>query len=301
MLPEPVELEECCHDEDTPWQLAGSVVKAHDVGRRCCRMPVTVPPERPPVMNRTSLLAVLVVGTLFGPVLNPSLVQAQAMAGQAAGPVPAVQAERPAPLVTLPEAAVFGVVLATAFLADEALRGEFGSPDYRPFFYQASDALGNAAIILPILGGGYLLSRHRGNDEASHALANAVFAGLLAGTATQVLKQVVGRVRPSDTEDSGEYHPFEGHAAFPSGHVSYASAVLSSLVMDSSSRALRYVAYGGVAAAALARLHYNRHWTSDVVAGAAVGIVSARLVARLRYRDTRVDLTPAGAVFRVLF
>lgn len=250
-------------------------------------------------MSRPCLLAALLAGSLLGPIVNPSLAGAQSAEG--AGPTTAALPEGPPTLVTLPEALGFGVALTTAFLADEALRLEFGDPDYRPFLYQAADALGDGAIMLPILGGGYLLNRYRGDDEASRAFANAVLSGLLAGAAAQALKLTFGRVRPNETDDSGVYHPFEGHAAFPSGHASFASAVLTSLVMDSPSRGLRYAAYTGIAACALARLHYNRHWTSDVLAGAALGVVSSRLVARLRYRDTRVEVNPTGFVLRVPF
>ncbi len=253
--------------------------------------------EGPLVRSRASPSAVLFLAALFGLFTNASLVQAQAAGGGASTQTQVA----PRPIVTLPEAVGFGVVLASAFLADEALRGEFGDPSYRPLFYQAADGLGNGAIVLPILGGGFLLSRYAGNAGASRAFTNAIISGLAAGAAAQVLKLVVGRVRPNETEDSGVYNPFEGHAAFPSGHATFASAVLTSLVMDSSSRGLRYAAYGGVAAAALARLHYNRHWTSDVVAGAALGVVTTRLVARFRDGNARVEAGPAGIVVRVLF
>ncbi len=87
-----------------------------------------------------------------------------------------------------------------------------------------------------------------------------LMGGLGAGIATDVLKVIIGRQRPDGSSDS-----------FPSGHS--ACAFATAFVLARRWPRLRYVFYLGAAGVAAARVLWLRHFPSDVLAGAAVGMV----------------------------
>lgn len=83
---------------------------------------------------------------------------------------------------------------------------------------------------------------------------------------TQGLKYTVKRKRP----DGSDYH------SFPSGHA--ASVFLSAeSVRMSYGKWWGLAAYSAATATAVLRLYNNRHWLGDVIAGAGIGILSARI------------------------
>lgn len=106
--------------------------------------------------------------------------------------------------------------------------------------------------------------RSRGIEELGRDLLRAQ---IVSGTLTLGIKAAVGRQRPDSPSQS----------SFPSGHTSSAFATASVLQR-------RYGWGAGVPAYAFAgyvagsRLNESRHFLSDVIFGAAIGIVSGRTV-----------------------
>ena len=49
------------------------------------------------------------------------------------------------------------------------------------------------------------------------------------------------------------------------------------------------LAYGGAAAVAWSRVYEDKHWTSDVAAGALIGILAGRGTVRLLHRASSAD------------
>lgn len=110
----------------------------------------------------------------------------------------------------------------------------------------------------------------RGGERIAVSLA-------LAGIMVSSTKLVVGRVRPGQTDET-VFRPFSGSDAFPSGHATMAFALATSIA-DEIRRPWATAALMTVAAATgWSRLNDGKHWLSDVVAGAALGITSAQLV-----------------------
>ncbi len=70
-----------------------------------------------------------------------------------------------------------------------------------------------------------------------------------------------------------------GNNSFPSGHTATAFAAAEFLRQEYSDQSPWYgiAGYGAAAATAIMRLYNNRHWVSDVVAGAGFGILSTKL------------------------
>ncbi len=107
------------------------------------------------------------------------------------------------------------------------------------------------------------------NDLLNQAIISAK-AEFVMGTVVHAMKQLIRCDRPDYT----------GVNTMPSGHT--AQAFLSATILDMEYRdASPWISVGGYAVAAttaVGRVVNNRHWVSDVLIGAGIGIFSAKLV-----------------------
>jgi membrane-associated phospholipid phosphatase len=147
------------------------------------------------------------------------------------------------------------------------------------------DHFGDATGIVPIVGGialvGLITHQHVVTETALHA-AEAV---VLASLTTQAGKHIMGRERPYDDPDLDglDFLHFPGSPAFPSGHTTAAFALATTLGDAVGTPWARVGFYALATGTGLARMTEEEHWLSDVMAGAAIGFVSARFVSG-RYR-----------------
>jgi membrane-associated phospholipid phosphatase len=122
---------------------------------------------------------------------------------------------------------------------------------------------------------------------------------LLAGAAVEVGKVFLGRPRPEQSLDADGYAPFSGQAAMPSGHSAVAFALATSLSDDIHRPWASVGLYGMATAVAWSRINDNRHWLTDVTAGALLGITSAKLASGrwriFRIRPPAIIAVPGGA------
>ena len=121
-----------------------------------------------------------------------------------------------------------------------------------------------AALMLGLKIGGY-----QGRSSWSRMLVSDAFSTLGMAAAVKGLKLVVNRERPDGSD-------FE---SFPSGHSAKAFMAATMLHKEYGWRS-PWFSIGGYSVAALtgvSRLMNNRHWMSDVIAGAAIGIGSVHL------------------------
>lgn len=121
----------------------------------------------------------------------------------------------------------------------------------------------------------------------SYAIAMAI-AGLGAGGLAQIVKHLVGRARPELWLGPSHYAPGSS-TSFPSGHTVGAFALAGVLVFASRSVPLRVIAFALAAGVGLSRMLAFRHWTSDVVASAAIGLVAAWAAVRWTAAVPRVE------------
>jgi len=106
-----------------------------------------------------------------------------------------------------------------------------------------------------------------------YAIRMAV-AGAAAGILVQLIKLLVGRTRPEPW--LGPFHQARASASsFPSGHTVGAFALAGVLIFSAESKSLRVIAVILAFAVALSRVLAFRHWTSDVTASAAIGLIVA--------------------------
>lgn len=157
----------------------------------------------------------------------------------------------------------------------------------------ASDALPAAALVAGTFAYAWLIDDQAGRVE-SYTMAEAV--GLSAITTT-ALKYVAGRQRPNSTTDENAWR--DSGSSFPSLHTSAAFAV-GTVFAESGGEEYRWirrvVGYGAAGATGYLRLKHNVHWLSDTLAGAAIGIATARFVLNrreLRQHQGHLSVGPA--------
>ena len=111
-----------------------------------------------------------------------------------------------------------------------------------------------------------------------YAVAMAA-AGLSAGVIAHIFKIIVGRTRPELW--LGPFHfAHAGANSFPSGHTVGAFALAGVLIFVSPSRTLRIAAFLLAAAVGVSRVIAFRHWPSDVLASALIGLLAAWVLTR---------------------
>jgi hypothetical protein len=127
------------------------------------------------------------------------------------------------------------------------------------------------------------------HDEGRRDEAAAMTeAALLGSTTAFVLKEATGRARPDAMSDSSDWH--SGGGSFPSIHVTAAFAIGTVLAESGNDRhrpLRRVLGYGIGLGTAYERLDHDAHWFSDTVAGAALGLATARFVMNRRRNPGR--------------
>jgi membrane-associated phospholipid phosphatase len=149
--------------------------------------------------------------------------------------------------------------------------------------FEAGDAVGGTLVqvggALATYGVGAMLGRSGVSDLGR----DLIRAQLLAATITQPLKYIVGRERPDGSS----------HTSFPSGHTSGTFATATVLLNRYGWKA-GAPAYAVASYVAASRLSENKHFLSDVVFGAVVGISAGRVINVAR-GSTRFEVTPMAA------
>ncbi|HVS32959.1 MAG TPA: phosphatase PAP2 family protein [Thermoanaerobaculia bacterium] len=147
-----------------------------------------------------------------------------------------------------------------------------------------------AMIVLFFLIAGIV---YRREAWVSYAVMMAV-AGLGAGLIAHVIKLTAGRTRPELW--LGPFHLAHGSAnSFPSGHTVGAFALAGVLLFASRSVPLRVVAMLLACAVGLSRIVAFRHWPSDVVASAAIGLLVAYASTSAKFTETSRE-QPASSI-----
>ena len=134
------------------------------------------------------------------------------------------------------------------------------------FHYSYDDYLqyGPAGVMLGLKASGYESRSSWGRMLTSDALSVAVMSAAVNG-----VKYSVGRLRPDGSR----------HNSFPSGHTATAFMTATMLHKEYGWKS-PWFSIGGYTAAAVtgvSRLMNNRHWMTDVMAGAAIGVGSVHL------------------------
>jgi membrane-associated phospholipid phosphatase len=180
-----------------------------------------------------------------------------------------------------------GAAAALAHPVDDEVNGKLAGSDAAGKFFAAGKYIGSWYTQVGVATGLYVVGRYvlphaegaRRTNRVSHIGFDMVRALIVSQTLTQGIKIAVRRDRPT-----GEC------CAFPSGHASATFATAA--VIE------RHFGYRGswpmfliASYVATSRLHDNRHFLSDVLFGAAVGVSSGWTVVG-RHGRSQFALTP---------
>jgi membrane-associated phospholipid phosphatase len=225
---------------------------------------------------------------------------------QQGSPIPAADSSAAAagklrrpPVVTTPDL-VIGASLVTAAVAlipaDGQIAREFQRTGPQSSVVLRETAEGAEWIASPgalIFGGSLyvagLATRKRSvADVGWHTLE----ALAVSTQVTTALKGLFGRTRPYAANGDARDFDLAGgfrdgdRRSFPSGHTS-AAFTLASVVAEETShrwprayRAVAPLAYAAATSVGLARMYNDKHWSSDVALGAAIGTLSGRIIVR---------------------
>jgi undecaprenyl-diphosphatase len=137
--------------------------------------------------------------------------------------------------------------------------------------------IGSGVTLLVVSVALALLARCLGRSRLHDASWLAAVAFAFAGLVEFSLKHLVGPPRPD--VDTALVASFD---SFPSGHATSVFTVAA--VFAAYYPVLRWPLYGLAAAIALGRVYLDRHYVSDIVAGAVIGLTLAVYLYRERHR-----------------
>ncbi|MFN0179522.1 MAG: phosphatase PAP2 family protein [Gemmatimonadales bacterium] len=216
-------------------------------------------------------------------------------------PDPGAAAVRRPALVTTQDALAWGGGLAVAAVLDATIR-DFSQTKRSATSNGVAgvgNALGTAYTWGPALVGTWLVGTLARKQKVADAALLAAASGAVTGGITAVLKAAIGRQRPPGG-NAAAFDPFGGDTSFPSGHTSFAFAVASSLAHSTPDGWSDVGLYAAATLTGLSRINHDRHWATDVVAGAALGYFVGRQLRVGRGVATPIAV-PGGVGFSLTF
>jgi membrane-associated phospholipid phosphatase len=198
--------------------------------------------------------------------------------------------------------ALAGGLLAASLLADHGIRSLVQENRWTAGdrIASAGNRFGEPRLVVPLIGAAWLVGRIAGADRISRSSVRIGKALVLAGGATQLMKFTFGRARPALAGGNIDlFQPFnqrDEFNSFPSGHTAVAWAAATVLATESGSVWVRRALYAGAVTTGFARINNDKHWLSDVVAGAFVGHLAAKMVT-----SARIRIAPAPSGVAVAF
>lgn len=178
------------------------------------------------------------------------------------------------------------VLLGASLPVDPSLLEEVQESYHGPLgsYLNYANELGDPHMT-PVVAGVFVFSLAlpdaRLQDAAFTSFQSLVYAGIITGT----LKGVFGRFRPEAGQGAYQFAPFSGHTSFPSGHTTAAFAILTPWVFYYPNVAT-YALFALCTGTAVARIALDKHWPSDVLAGGAIGFLTARYLTRRHLHHT---------------
>lgn len=175
-------------------------------------------------------------------------------------------------------AVVWGTLGLTA--ADEKVTHEFrehptqSAENIASVFRRVGQPEVYAVLPLGVLTTGLLTS----DPEITRAGGRLAASVVVSTVAFNALKLLSGRARPDAGAGAFAFRPFSGQGGFPSGHSTVAFALATSLADDLHNGWAAAGLYAVAAGTAWSRVYDERHWASDVIIGAALGITTAKVV-----------------------
>jgi membrane-associated phospholipid phosphatase len=141
------------------------------------------------------------------------------------------------------------------------------------------NAVRDALPAIALIAGTGLYASFIDDSDGYRETWSLLEAGVFSTATSEVLTLAAGRERPDATSSPNQWR--QGGVSFPSVHASAAFAI-GTVFAESGNDEYRWIrriiGYGVAAGTSYMRVRDNVHWLSDTVAGAALGIATARFV-----------------------
>jgi len=158
--------------------------------------------------------------------------------------------------------------------ADKELNRRLAGSDAWDAFFTPGKYIGSTYVQMGAAVATYAVGRARNQSRVRHLGMDLIEADILSEGIVEGLKVAVRRPRPPNPDGTpNSTHSF----SFPSGHaaVTFAGATVLQQHLGWKAAVPTYAIASYVA---ISRLHDNRHYLSDVVFGAATGVIVGRSV-----------------------
>ena len=182
---------------------------------------------------------------------------------------------------TVPILALGATFAATAMTYDQHVSGRFDTAQSRSF--QPGAILGGAQFQFGASMGTYAFGKLTGNSRVAGVGARLLRAQIVSQTITHSIKAVVKRTRPDGSTQN----------SFPSGHTSVSFASATVLHREFGWK-VGIPAYAVASYIGISRVEGKRHFTSDVLFGAAIGVMAGR-AATVDIAGNRFLLAPSAS------
>ncbi|MBL7929194.1 MAG: phosphatase PAP2 family protein [Bacteroidia bacterium] len=201
-------------------------------------------------------------------------------------------------------AGVVSIVTASFLLDDEMnhLVRKNRNDDAEFWFNYMANPIGNL-YGFTFVAGWYFKGIMEKDNRSKNVALNAAKAVLINTVISQAVKRTMKRDRPfqlydADADDS--FNPFEDdktNDSFYSGHTSTAFAIATVFADEyKEHKWVPYLAYGLATSAASARIYLNKHWISDVAAGAAIGYYIGKVISNGKNRKYQLSFVPGNKI-----
>jgi membrane-associated phospholipid phosphatase len=150
--------------------------------------------------------------------------------------------------------------------------------------FKAITHLGDGVVLIGLMTALYVSGEVSDENSLRKTALLSLESWLTTGIIVSGLKTVTGRARPWTGESSHSFHPFSTRsrfASFPSGHASSSFAVAAVVADQSEKVYIDILAYSLATLVAISRVHLDKHWASDVLAGSALGYFVAKKICAL--------------------
>ncbi len=180
-------------------------------------------------------------------------------------------------------------VTAAAISADDRVTGFFENSSRWQGFDSVGIQIGKSQLLGPAIGLSFLVSRTTRNTDFQRFTYSLAQGFIITNAVTGSMKVITNRERPDQA----------GHTSFPSGHTSN-SFVWATVTSQHYGWKVGIPDYALASYVGVSRLKSQRHYLTDVLAGAVVGYIVGRTVTRdRRSQDDRrlqwgVTVPPGG-------
>jgi len=177
---------------------------------------------------------------------------------------------------------VGGLAAAAIHPADEAIRDATQDPDEVTILSEtAGEIYGDFSLQLPLAVTWWIVGHGAGSSRAAATGRDLVRAQINEVTWTNLIKYSVNRTRPNG-----------GPRSFPSGHTS-ATFATAMVLQEHYGWRVGVPFFAAAIYTGASRIVDNRHWASDVMFGAFLGMTSGRTVT-VHLRRTPVSIAPVS-------